>query len=70
VNIGAYRTGSNPRIDKALELIAPIRTFLKQGTHEEIGVEETLMALAELALAGREETSSVDEPGPVAAEAE
>jgi flagellum-specific ATP synthase len=32
VNIGAYARGSNPRIDRALEFIEPIESFLKQGS--------------------------------------
>ncbi len=54
VNIGAYRAGSNPRIDRALELIGPIRTFLRQTTTEEAPLEDSLMKLAELADASRE----------------
>ncbi len=54
VNIGAYRAGSNPRIDRALELIGPIRGFLRQGTADDAGLEETLTSLAELAMASRE----------------
>ena len=54
VNIGAYRAGSNPRIDRALELIGPIRAFLRQATLEDADLEETLTALAELAMASRE----------------
>jgi flagellum-specific ATP synthase len=61
VNIGAYRSGSNARIDRALELIGPIRTFLKQGTREDVSAEETLGALAELALAAREEPAATAE---------
>ncbi len=63
VNIGAYRSGSNPRIDRALELIGPIRGFLKQGTHEGAGIEETLTALAELAIAGRADAAREDVAG-------
>ncbi len=54
VNIGAYRPGSNPRIDRALQLIQPIRAFLKQGTGEVAPIEETLQHLVELAAASRE----------------
>ena len=32
VNIGAYRAGTNPRIDRALELIGPINSFLRVST--------------------------------------
>jgi len=34
VNIGAYRRGSNPRIDLALEMIDPVNRFLMQGVEE------------------------------------
>ena len=30
INIGAYEEGSNPEIDKVLELIEPMRTFMRQ----------------------------------------
>jgi len=55
VNIGAYRAGTNPRIDRALELIGPINSFLRQSEKEDAGMEETLVTLAELAMAGRAE---------------
>lgn len=32
INIGAYVAGSNPRIDRALALVEPIRAFLQQGS--------------------------------------
>lgn len=53
VNIGAYRPGSNPRIDRSLEMIHPIRTFLRQDIDEVASPEETLSGLADLAMAGR-----------------
>ncbi|MBI2506097.1 MAG: FliI/YscN family ATPase [Candidatus Latescibacteria bacterium] len=34
INIGAYARGSNPRVDRALQFIAPINAFLQQRTHE------------------------------------
>ncbi len=55
VNIGAYRAGSNPRIDRALSLIQPIRDFLRQGQDEDADVETTLHRLAELAARARGE---------------
>jgi len=56
VNIGAYKPGSNHRIDRALELIDPINAFLKQSEREAAPPEDTLMRLAELALASRAPT--------------
>ena len=61
VNIGAYRAGSNPRIDLALELIEPVRAFLRQGQDEDAPVEDTLHRLAELAARARGEVSEDDE---------
>jgi flagellum-specific ATP synthase len=60
VNIGAYRAGSNPRIDRALQLIEPVRRFLRQREREAAPPEETLRGLAELAAASR---APVPEPG-------
>ena len=54
VNIGAYRSGSNPKIDKALELIGPLRAFLRQQVHQPAPIEESLMGLAELAFEASE----------------
>ena len=34
VNIGAYAQGSNPRVDRALEMIDPINAFLQQPANE------------------------------------
>ena len=34
INIGAYARGSNPRVDRALQLIGPINAFLQQRRHE------------------------------------
>jgi flagellum-specific ATP synthase len=60
VNIGAYRPGTNPRIDRSLQMIQPIRDFLRQDIDEKAEPEDTLSSLAELALAGRAE---LGEPG-------
>jgi flagellum-specific ATP synthase len=53
VNIGAYRPGTNARIDRSLQMIQPIRDFLRQDIDEMAEPQETLASLAELALAGR-----------------
>jgi flagellum-specific ATP synthase len=34
INIGAYARGSNPQVDRALQLIGPINAFLQQRRHE------------------------------------
>ena len=48
INIGAYAEGSNPRIDAARRLIEPVRAFLRQGVHEEAGMDDTISALERL----------------------
>jgi len=45
INIGAYVSGSNPRIDLAIGKIESIRHFLRQGVREASGYQETLRSL-------------------------
>lgn len=49
INIGAYERGSNREIDRALDKIDAIRTFLKQGMAERSDFAETCHRLRELA---------------------
>jgi len=42
INIGAYREGANPEIDRSVKLHNPIQTFLKQDMLEHYSFEETL----------------------------
>lgn len=48
INIGAYRAGSNPRIDGALERIEGIQQFLKQGREESAAFEAIVSELLDL----------------------
>ncbi|RLB01956.1 MAG: EscN/YscN/HrcN family type III secretion system ATPase [Deltaproteobacteria bacterium] len=48
INIGAYVKGSNPRIDRALNLIDKIRAYLRQDMEESISFEESLIQLKEI----------------------
>ena len=34
INIGAYKSGANPKIDRSIKLIEPINEFLKQSTQD------------------------------------
>ncbi|MGN7611675.1 FliI/YscN family ATPase [Magnetococcales bacterium HHB-1] len=45
INIGAYVSGSNPRIDRAIRLIEPIRQFLRQVVEERSGLAESFQQL-------------------------
>jgi len=42
INIGAYVKGSNPKIDYAITKIDQVNGFLKQGTFDQVGYEETV----------------------------
>ncbi|HUS57335.1 MAG TPA: FliI/YscN family ATPase [Planctomycetota bacterium] len=48
INLGAYSRGSNPRIDKSIELIDAMNSFLCQGIDEPADYDETTSALAKL----------------------
>jgi flagellum-specific ATP synthase len=49
VNIGAYQKGTTPEIDRALELIGPIRKFLRQDVSEASPLTQSFDALLALA---------------------
>jgi len=49
ISIGAYRRGSNPQVDLAIEMREPINSYLRQGVDEPSNVEQAtdeLLALA------------------------
>jgi flagellum-specific ATP synthase len=48
INIGAYVSGSNPAIDRAIAKIDHIRGYLRQEIGESIGFEESLQQLDNL----------------------
>lgn len=49
INIGAYKKGTNPSIDTAIEMYPRLLTFLKQSIEEDADFEQTLNRLAEIA---------------------
>ncbi|MCL2683813.1 MAG: flagellar protein export ATPase FliI [Synergistaceae bacterium] len=49
INIGAYKPGSNPKVDWALKHINPVESFLKQGINESFSFEKTVEQLIGLA---------------------
>ena len=51
VNIGAYARGANPEIDRAIDMIGPINTFLRQNVAESQTLEECFKAV--IALIGK-----------------
>jgi flagellum-specific ATP synthase len=51
INVGAYKAGANPKIDKAINLIQPINDFLKQKTEDHSNMTQCLRMLSQI-LAG------------------
>jgi flagellum-specific ATP synthase len=49
VRIGAYKPGSDPDLDRALQARERIRVFMMQGSHERVHFEDCLKQLAALA---------------------
>lgn len=49
INVGAYKSGSNPRIDQAIAKRDDIENFLIQAVDEASAVPETLSALSQIA---------------------
>ena len=45
IALGAYRRGSDPRVDEAIERIAAIEAFLSQGTRQCVPFDETVERL-------------------------
>jgi len=48
INIGAYREGANPEIDRSVKLHSPIQSFLKQDMSESYSFEETLAMMKDI----------------------
>ena len=48
INIGAYKDGSNPEIDYAIQKIAAVNQFLCQGTDEKFTFEEEIELLKQV----------------------
>ncbi|MDP6955701.1 MAG: EscN/YscN/HrcN family type III secretion system ATPase, partial [Planctomycetota bacterium] len=46
VEIGAYKSGANPRLDRAIQLLPAIQAFLQQTADETSALPETLELLA------------------------
>jgi flagellum-specific ATP synthase len=45
INIGAYKAGSNPKIDSAITKMDAMNAFIKQEIHEGVSVEESVAEL-------------------------
>ncbi|MEI7973546.1 MAG: FliI/YscN family ATPase [Bdellovibrio sp.] len=48
INIGAYKTGSNVKIDQAVRLYEPMRHFLRQSVEDPCDMDTTLQILGDI----------------------
>ena len=48
ISIGAYKTGTNPKVDYAIKKIDAVNGFLKQGIHESFTYEECMERLEQI----------------------
>ncbi len=48
INIGAYVAGSNPRIDRSIQLFEPIRAFLRQSVREGCSMADSVAQMAQV----------------------
>ena len=48
INLGAYRSGSNPRLDLAVAMMEPITQFLRQGISENADLATSLQEVEQL----------------------
>ncbi len=51
INIGAYKSGANPKIDRAIRLIAHVNAFLKQKVEDPTSLVDTFNELINIARA-------------------
>ncbi|ABS60611.1 flagellar protein export ATPase FliI [Fervidobacterium nodosum Rt17-B1] len=49
IDVGAYKKGANPKIDKSIELIDEINKFLRQGIKEKMSFQDTVDYLISIA---------------------
>ena len=48
INIGAYVSGSNHRIDYAIDMIEKVNSYLKQEVEEKVSFKESVQQLGDL----------------------
>ena len=62
IRLGAYRKGSDPKIDEAIVYYPSLEQFLSQDKNEKIKIEEGYQRLTEIL---HIDTPSGDEPGHI-----
>lgn len=48
INVGAYKAGANPKIDRAIRLIEPINEFLRQKTDDHSNMNQCIRTLSQI----------------------
>lgn len=48
INVGAYKTGANPKIDKAIKVIDQVNDFLRQRTEDHSNMAQCLRMLSQI----------------------
>ena len=48
IDVGMYQTGSNPKLDIAIELMPKINGFLQQKTTDLVSMDTTIRALKDM----------------------
>lgn len=48
INLGAYKEGSNPKVDNSIKMIDRLKAYLKQGIHERHDLAESIKSLRAL----------------------
>ena len=64
VSIGAYQAGTNPQIDRAIQLHEPINEFLKQDVNETCGHDDSWQSLREIMQDAESEEGMPAQPDP------
>ena len=54
ISLGAYVRGSDPMIDRSIDLQPRVRAYIEQGEHEAVSMDESRAALVSLFMEGAE----------------
>lgn len=57
IAVGAYKSGTSPRIDRAMAVVEELRDFLKQRTREVVSAPEAWERLVAIVASARAETT-------------
>jgi flagellum-specific ATP synthase len=61
ITIGAYKEGSNPKLDRAIRMIDALKGYLRQGMNERFGFQDSVAQLHQLFNEERDEPARNDQ---------